>query len=140
MKMHWVAALVLMSVAGASAPIVSAADKVDLGKREYESNCMLCHGADGKGGAYVDFLKSTPPDLTQLAKKNGGVFPVERVYSIIDGRQPVKSHGTADMPIWGRDYQQKAGEYFVDVPYDPELFVRQRILSLVDYLNRMQSK
>ena len=117
-----------------------AADKAGLGKLEYQSNCASCHGNDGKGGAYVDFLKVTPPDLTQLAKKNGGVFPLERVYSVIDGRQEVKGHGPRDMPIWGRDYQIKAGEHYVDIGYDPEAYVRGRILALIDYLNRLQAK
>jgi hypothetical protein len=44
------------------------------------------------------------------------------------------------MPIWGRDYQVKAAEYYMDVPYDAEAYVRTRILALVDYLNRLQAK
>ena len=122
----------IFKLIGASAMIIAAtgvttavaADKVDLGKREYDSNCIACHGKDLKGGAYVDFLKVTPPDLTLLSKKNGGVFPLERVYAVIDGRQEVKAHGPRDMPIWGRDYQIKAGEHYVDMNYDPEAFVR----------------
>ena len=117
-----------------------AADKTGVGKLEYQSNCASCHGNDGRGGAYVDFLKVTPPDLTQLSKKNGGVFPLERVYNVIDGRQEVKAHGPRDMPIWGRDYQIKAGKYYVDIGYDPEAYVRGRILALIDYLNRLQAK
>ena len=131
------AAIVLAGVASASC----SADKEDIGKREYDNNCVACHGADGKGGIYVDFLKTTPPDLTQLTKANGGVFPLERVYGAIDGRQQVKSHGTREMPIWGRDYQIRAGEhYYADVIYDSDAFVRGRILALVDYLNRLQAK
>ncbi len=138
----------IFKLIGASAMIIAAtgvttavaADKVDLGKREYDSNCIACHGKDLKGGAYVDFLKVTPPDLTLLSKKNGGVFPLERVYAVIDGRQEVKAHGPRDMPIWGRDYQIKAGEHYVDINYDPEAFVRGRIFALIDYLNRMQAK
>ena len=138
----------IFKLIGASAMIIAAtgvttavaADKVDLGKREYDSNCIACHGKDLKGGAYVDFLKVTPPDLTLLSKKNGGVFPLERVYAVIDGRQEVKAHGPRDMPIWGRDYQIKAGEHYVDMNYDPEAFVRGRIFALIDYLNRMQAK
>ena len=138
----------IFKLIGASAMIIAAtgvttavaADKVDLGKREYDSNCIACHGKDLKGGAYVDFLKVTPPDLTLLSKKNGGVFPLERIYAVIDGRQEVKAHGPRDMPIWGRDYQIKAGEYYIDMNYDPEAFVRGRIFALIDYLNRMQAK
>jgi hypothetical protein len=81
-----------------------------------------------------------PPDLSQLSKRNGGVFPFERVYKVIDGREEVKGHGPRDMPIWGRDYQLKAGRDYVDVGYDPEAYVRGRILALIDYLNRLQAK
>jgi hypothetical protein len=41
------------------------------------------------------------------------------------------------MPIWGRDYQLMVGGDFVDLSYDPEPYVRGRILALVDYLNRL---
>lgn len=118
--------------------------KVDLGKREFMNRCAVCHGQSGKGdGGAMDILKTAPADLTTLSRKNGGVFPFERVYSVIDGRQLVKSHGTRDMPIWGKDYSTetaKAGEHYVDVPYDMEMYVRSRILSLIDYLNRIQVK
>ena len=131
---------IVIAFAGTTTTVALAADKVDIGKREYESNCIACHGKDLKGGAYVDFLKVTPPDLSQLSRKNGGVFPFDRVYGSIDGRQDVKGHGSRDMPIWGKDYQVKAAEYYVDMNYDPEAFIRTRIFALIDYLNRMQAK
>jgi mono/diheme cytochrome c family protein len=140
MKTRNLLGAIVMAFAGTTTTVALAADKVDIGKREYESNCIACHGKDLKGGAYVDFLKVTPPDLSQLSRKNGGVFPFERVYGSIDGRQDVKGHGSRDMPIWGKDYQVKAGEYYVDVNYDPEAFIRARIFALIDYLNRMQAK
>ena len=131
------AAIILAGLTSAS----WAADKEDIGQWEYNNNCIACHGADGKGGIYVDFLKNTPPDLTQLTKTNGGVFPLERVYGAIDGRQQVKSHGTREMPIWGRDYQIRASEHFYgEISYDSDAFVRGRILALVDYLNRLQAR
>ena len=88
-------------------------------------------------------MKIAPSDLTVLSKNNGGVFPVERVISIIDGRDFVKGHGTRDMPIWGKDYsleKVEAAEYYFDAPYNMELYVRARILALIDYLNRIQVK
>jgi mono/diheme cytochrome c family protein len=140
MKTRNLLGAIVMAFAGTTTTVALAADKVDIGKREYESNCIACHGKDLKGGAYVDFLKVTPPDLSQLSRKNGGVFPFDRVYGSIDGRQDVKGHGSRDMPIWGKDYQVKAGEYYVDMNYDPEAFIRARIFALIDYLNRMQAK
>lgn len=119
-------------------------EKADLGKREYMDKCAVCHGMSGKGdGGAIDILKTAPTDLTQLSKKNGGVFPVERVAAIIDGRQAVKGHGTQDMPIWGREYLKetvKADEHFGPMPYNMEMYVRSRILALIDYLNRIQGK
>jgi mono/diheme cytochrome c family protein len=113
---------------------------LDIGKREYVFNCGGCHGETGKGdGPYMTFMKR-PADITQLAKKNNGVFPVSRVYEIIDGRQEVAAHGPRDMPIWGMDYQVKAAGYYVDVPYNPEVYVRVRILALIEYLDRLQAR
>lgn len=114
--------------------------KVDMGKREFESNCASCHGTSGKGnGPITDLLKKSPPDLTQLTKKNNGVFPMERLYKMIEGGD-VAAHGGRDMPVWGRDYRLQAAEYYMDAPYDPEAFVRARILTLLEYINRLQAK
>ena len=117
------------------------AAKTDWGKNEYELQCSVCHGMDAKGNGLLGaVLKVVPPDLTTLAKKNGGVFPADRVSSVIDGREEVASHGSRDMPIWGKRYAINAAEYFVNIPfpYNQEAFVRARILLLVDYLNRIQ--
>jgi mono/diheme cytochrome c family protein len=115
-------------------------EKVDFGKREFEANCAACHGVGGKGnGPITDLLKKSPPDLTVLARKNGGVFPMARLYDVIEGAD-VPAHGGREMPVWGRDYRVKAAEYYVDVPYDSEAYVRARILALLEYLNRMQVK
>lgn len=115
-------------------------NKIDPGRLEFEANCASCHGINGKGnGPITDLLKKSPPDLTMLAKNNGGVLPVARLYEVIDGTG-VAAHGTRDMPVWGRDYRVQAGEYYMDAPYDPETFVRTRILTLLEYLNRLQVK
>jgi mono/diheme cytochrome c family protein len=115
--------------------------KFDFGKREYDSNCASCHGLTGKGdGPYKPYLTKSPPDLTVLAKNNGGVFPMWRVYAVIDGREVVPGHGGRDMPIWGTDYSVKAAEAYLDVPYPPEAYVRTRILALAEYLSRLQVK
>ncbi len=112
----------------------------DLGKREFESNCASCHGANGKGGGFaVEWLRKSPTDLTTLTKRNGGVFPVSRMYEMIEGAN-VPSHGVRDMPVWGMDYRIQAGEYYADVPYDSEVYVRGRILALIEYINRLQEK
>ena len=74
----------------------------DAGKAEFLSSCAACHGADGKGGGPLSGeLKSKPADLTVLAKKNNGVFPLDSVFETIYGVKVIIAHGTRDMPIWG---------------------------------------
>jgi mono/diheme cytochrome c family protein len=135
---QWVVAAGLACFA-LSAVAQQAAQRTDVGKREYDNNCAACHGRDGKGGGpYADLLKRSPPDLTLMAKGNGGVFPMARAYEVIEGAGP--GHGGRDMPIWGQDYSVKAAEYYMDVPYDSAAYVRARLLALVEYLNRLQVK
>jgi len=115
--------------------------KSDFGKREWDSNCAGCHGATGKGdGIYKPYLTKSPTDLTILSKANKGVFPYDHVYQVVDGRKGIEAHGSRDMPIWGADYLSKAAGDYMDVPYDPELYVRTRILALVEYIYRLQAK
>lgn len=110
----------------------------DFGKREFETNCASCHGANGKGnGSLGELLRRSPPDLTLLAQKNQGVFPMDRLYEVVDGAN-VPSHGSRDMPIWGRDYRVKDAEYYYETPYNADALVRGRILALLEYINRLQ--
>ena len=143
MKPVWMIAA-LVGAIGAGQPWVAfGQQKVDMGKREYDANCVVCHGAGGKGdGPFwgVGDWKQPAADLTALARKNNGVFPFARVYEFIDGTQVVKPHGTREMPIWGADYRVKGAEYYVDVPFNPEVYVRARILALTEYVYRLQAK
>ena len=137
-KLIMVTAIVCMTSSGL-------AQDFDAGKYEYQSSCEACHGQDGKGkGPFSAQLKVPPADLTVLAKKNNGVFPEMSVYEVIDGRQAITGHGTRDMPIWGRRYtveQIQIQQALRNYPYyDPEATVRVRILSLIDYLYRIQEK
>ncbi|MGZ5074551.1 MAG: c-type cytochrome, partial [Usitatibacter sp.] len=114
--------------------------KVDVGKREYDSKCAVCHGVKGKGdGPYQGLGSQVIPDLTTLARKNGGVFPFQKTYEIIDGRTELKAHGTRDMPIWGTEYRHDARGAVLEAD-PPEAVVRARILALNEYLYRMQVK
>jgi mono/diheme cytochrome c family protein len=113
----------------------------DLGKREFDTNCAMCHGLDGKGGGVMStYLNRQPTNLTTLAKANGGILPMDRMYAMVEGSREVPAHGTRDMPAWGNDYRVQAAQYYWDVPYDPEVFVRGKILSLLEYINRLQVK
>jgi len=139
MNLRYLLVPVLCCVVGVPA---SAAEKmIDLGKKEYLNSCAVCHGADGKARTqFADFLKVPPSDLSSLTKKNGGVFPIARVYETIDGRLDVKAHGDRGMPVWGLRYTIEAAPGRDDYPHNAEVYVRSRILSLIDYVYRLQVK
>ena len=135
-------AAVLSGIAAAlSSGAVAAQPATDIGKSEYYAKCAVCHGLSGKGeGSFGEVLKVSMPDLTIIAKRNGGVFPVDRVKMVIDGRATPRAHGTSEMPIWGSRYSVEGAPRYDDFRYDPEAFVQARVLALVDYLNRLQAR
>lgn len=100
-------------------------------KSDYEANCAACHGRNGKGdGPVGQELRTRPPDLTILARKNDGVFPSQVLYQIIDGRRTIRAHGTYDMPVWGSAFQATGADRNVE----------NRISAIVSYLKSIQIK
>jgi mono/diheme cytochrome c family protein len=115
MKKFSVLVLTLALSALAQAQQPPAPPKLDLkdaqaGEVIYMRYCAACHGRSMKGdGAVASGLRNMPTDLTTLAEKNGGVFPYDRVASIIDGRTTSRIHGTPDMPVWGEVFAVTTG-------------------------------
>jgi mono/diheme cytochrome c family protein len=126
--------------------VASLAQDIDAGKSEFQSSCASCHGIDGKGsGPLSAQLKVPAPDLTILARRNNGALPLNAIYEMIDGRKMVAAHGVREMPIWGKQYMEEASVEpnpvdKLDFPIEPEDIVRTRILSLIDYILRIQEK
>ncbi len=99
------------------------------GDYEFRSSCAACHGLDGKGGGPVaSQLNPKPSDLTVLSKNNGGEFPYEKVFQMIDGRGALAAHGSGVMPVWGDRYSLEV----------KQPIVRARILELTYYLRSIQ--
>jgi mono/diheme cytochrome c family protein len=104
------------------------------GSELFKTYCAACHGTSAHGdGPLAANMKKPPPDLTQFAARNGGVFPAALVAQIIDGRHPVKGHGGPDMPVWGDAFRaSRLGS--------SEESVQARIKALVEYLERIQER
>ena len=132
----------IIAVAALAAPTAAAAQAYSLGEAEYVNSCAQCHGLSGEGdGVIAGFLDTPLPDLGMLTQENDGVFPVSRIYAIIDGSAASGIHGTSEMPAWGMRYMAQAPERLGEYarPGDAEALVRARILALVEYIAEMQA-
>jgi mono/diheme cytochrome c family protein len=102
------------------------------GPQMYKDYCAVCHGADGKGGGpAASALKTPPPDLTTMAKRYGEKSVALKVDATLRFGAGNKTHGTADMPVWGplfsaTDKSQTA--------------VAMRIGNLAKYVESLQQK
>lgn len=110
----------------------------ELGAADFQTYCAACHGVAAKGdGTVAEFLTIPAPDLTQLSKKNAGIFPRERIAEVIDGRAEVKVHGARDMPVWGDWFDTEAANEGMSYE-EREAIVSARINALLSWLETIQ--
>lgn len=89
----------LLAAAGDRALDPGAAAK---GKVTFERYCVACHGTAAKGdGSLSQDLRVPVPDLTEIANRNAGSYPFDRVTRIVTTAEVVRGHGTVEMPAWG---------------------------------------
>ena len=104
------------------------------GSADYQAYCASCHGDGARGdGVIARTLKKRPADLTQLTRRNNGVFPDERVFKAIDGRRPAGAHVVSDMPAWGEVLAKSSESAGAEQ-------AAARIQVLVTYLETLQAK
>jgi mono/diheme cytochrome c family protein len=107
------------------------------GQRTYERACSSCHGLDGRGdGPVASTLRVPPTNLTLLAKRNGGVFPRDRVAAIVTGDIPLAAHGTPEMPVW----RLRFGPTSSGAAATAALRTRRWLDGMVDYLESIQER
>ncbi len=115
--------------------------KIQAGAGEYHAWCSRCHGSNGRGnGPYARNLKKKPLDLTQLAARYDGRFPVEFIERLVDGRGMTRAHGTPEMPVWGvwfADQITADGKGKADQA-EVQKHVKERIERIVTYLQTIQ--
>lgn len=130
--------LTLLLVSGCARRAALEADGEDFlisGEATYMKSCASCHGADARGNGPSAALLSVPAtDLTQLRQRYDGRFPVDELYSMIEGNDRVGAHGTREMPVWGNIWSESDGE-----PVRREA-VERRISELIEYLRSIQTE
>ena len=113
-------------LAGSSA---SQNNQGSIGETTYLAYCALCHGIGGAPGMFADALKKAAPDLTELAKRNGGRFPDEKVSEIIrDGG--IGGHGTMRLLSWEKYFRRDSSAERAD----------QLVQELTEYLKQHQAQ
>jgi mono/diheme cytochrome c family protein len=104
--------------------------KIPSGAELYREHCAVCHGSDLRGGSPAPSPYRTPPDLTTLARRQGGIFPDAYVSDVLKTGAMLPAHGPAEMPVWGTAFS--AGERL-----DPAQ-VKVRIDELVNFIRSQQ--
>jgi mono/diheme cytochrome c family protein len=106
------------------------------GKETYVRYCGACHGPEGKGdGIAGTYMQPKPIDLTQIAKKNKGEFPIVHVMQTIDGRTTVRAHGDPQMPVWGEIFTDQANSLT-----SRQNEVRAKVMAITDYIRSIQEE
>jgi mono/diheme cytochrome c family protein len=102
------------------------------GAKIFRNYCASCHGLNGNGdGPVASALRTKPPRLTTLARRNHGTFPTARVRTIIAGDKLPTAHGRHEMPVWGPIFHQIENDK--DLGY-------VRLQNVTEYLKSLQQK
>lgn len=124
----------LFLVATGGGALAQPPDAVEAGRELFVRYCSACHGVDARGGGPVaELLKIPTPDLTKIATRREGRFPESEIEQIVDGRKPVRGHGTREMPVWGRRF---ASDEPFGAPSEPS--VQSQLALLVLHLRSIQ--
>ncbi len=123
---------------GAGAISAQVADP-NAGRDVFMSYCVQCHGFDAEGaGPMAELLNVITPDLTILAKGNGGVFPTAEVAMKIDGRSLMLAHG-GDMPLFG-PFFDVGTDVIIRLPSGQSMMMSQTLADLISFLKTLQKQ
>jgi len=119
------------AAAGDAKPLSPVAES---GRSFFLESCAACHGKEGRGdGPAAATLREKPADLTLIARRRDGNFPMRELADIIDGRSMLSAHGDREMPVWGERFSEDEGGDSMT-----ERLVQGRIVMLLVYLKAIQ--
>lgn len=127
----------IFMVAALALSFPAVAQEVETGRILFNTHCVACHGPEARGtGPMAELLAIATPDLTVLKAQNDGEFPVWRVVSRIDGRDPLLAHG-GPMPVFGDFFEGVQGVAIKTVAGQP-VMTSKPIADIVAWLESTQ--
>lgn len=137
MRIHIAGLLLALTSASAAwgAPPSGRTPIQERGHALFMQYCATCHGPSGRGdGSIAQALRTPPSDLTKIAERRDGRFPVADIMTFIDGRKAVVAHGEREMPVWGERFAEAA----VGSTKDKDVTVNSKLRALIEYLQSIQ--
>lgn len=124
--------IAFLLVSGAAAQAQTMVLPLD-GAKLFSQYCAACHGPKATGnGPMAAALKTKVPDLTLIAKRNAGTFPLDQVQAVIAGEKSIGlSHGTREMPLWGPVFSADISD---------RDYGKLRVYNVAKYLEGLQKK
>jgi hypothetical protein len=108
----------------------------DVGRLLFKKNCIACHGRTGRGdGPASKGLATQPADLTKIAERRDGVWPILEIMSILDGYFE-NTNQREGMPIFENLLDNDMIES--DTGNGLTLLVPSKLVEVVIYLETLQ--
>lgn len=106
------------------------------GEALFMENCLACHGTAGRGdGPLAAGLATKPANLTEIAARRNGVWPMLEIMSVIDGY----SRNTLlreDMPVFENFLDNEMVEF--DTGNGANTLVPAKLIDIVEFLLSLQ--